>query len=199
MNAAAIHPRARAAQLCHSPKVAARETGLTQAEIRAIRELKSERYRIKQLRDPLLDKKASRAWRTKSAVAKREAEAAERNQRCAAERAREEAKLQRAREIRETLLLAARVARGMGFDVRASKSRDGKISSYYVSKSRGPTVRISDHEIPSTPIREAHAFARGEFSYNGYAGAEIIIDCKRRALWLKRALVLTAAGRIIPC
>ena len=94
-------------------------------------------------------------------------------------------------DVRNTLLRAARIARAMGFNVRSSKF-DGRVSSYYC-RAGNHHVRISDHEIPWTPAREA----RGG-GFNGYAGAQIIIDRKRRDEWLRRAILLADAGRSVP-
>ena len=79
-------------------------------------------------------------------------------------------------ESRNSLVQAAREARKMGAEVRASKDRSGRISSYYIRMEDGHSLRISDHEIPSTPQREFMAMAHGRDFYTGYHGNELIID-----------------------
>jgi hypothetical protein len=71
--------------------------------------------------------------------------------------------------VRKKLMKAARVVRSLGFAVRSSKDRAGKVSSYYF-KINGETVRISDHEIPLTQAR----VDRGLFS--GFHGEELIVN-----------------------
>ena len=88
---------------------------------------------------------------------------------------REYIRKQRAEEspFKEALKQSARVARAMGFQVRASKS-DGLISSYYISPKGseaierfgdGYAMRLSDHELPINHKRDT-----------GYVGKEIIVD-----------------------
>ena len=100
--------------------------------------------------------------------------------------------------VRKTLLAAARVARKLGFAVRSSKGRDGTISSYYLQRRDGRPIRISDHQIPATAHRDMIASFNGYGIYDGYPGPELIIDCERSTTWLRRAIILTAAGRVVP-
>ena len=106
-------------------------------------------------------------------------------------RARNAEKL--AREIRETLLSAARVARSMGFDVRKSTSRSGNVRSYYARRDSKITVRISDHELPMTDHREMMSNMHGGGS--PFIG-EIIIDESMSKTRLRRLLVLAEGGRL---
>ncbi len=99
--------------------------------------------------------------------------------------------------IRDTMIAAARVARSMDFTVRASKNRAGRISSYYCRREGCGPIRISDHEIPWTPAREAVAYTMAGEDFHGYHGGQLIIDRKRPATWLRRALTLIAAGRSV--
>ena len=98
---------------------------------------------------------------------------------------------------RKSLLDAARIARKLGFAVRSSKDRRGRVSSYYLSSLDGPTIRVSDHDIPATAERVSNAAFHGR-SYNGFAGPELLITDPRSSTWLRRALMLTAAGRDVP-
>ena len=109
----------------------------------------------------------------------------------------EAAAMAEADAIRDTMIAAARVARSMGFTVRASKNRAGRISSYYCRREGCGQIRISDHEIPWTPAREAVAYTMAGGGFDGYHGGQLIIDCKRSATWLRRALTLIAAGRSV--
>lgn len=94
--------------------------------------------------------------------------------------------------VRATLLDAGRVARSLGFAVRSS-TMHGRVSSYYAERD-GVTLRISDHDIPETPER---VHAAGGY-YDGYRGRWLRIDQPRTAHWLRRAIVLAAAGRTVP-
>ena len=97
--------------------------------------------------------------------------------------------------IRKDILTAARVARQMGFTVRASKDKCGRVSSYYVTpKSGGRPWRISDHDVPQTAEREARANCHGR-EFNGAASVYASADSHRRPLWWKRAFTLLEAGR----
>lgn len=193
----AIHPRARAAEMCQSPKMAARATGLTQAEVRAIRDLKFVRWQRSLHRDPLIVARDTRPLRTPSAIAAYKARASEDAEHRARKRAAEQRREAREVAIRATLLAAAREARKLGFTVRSSKSRDGRISSYYCTR-EDQSLRISDHDIPWKPHREFKATMHGRDGYDGYHGDQLIIDAPRSATWLRRAITLTAAGRGIP-
>ena len=98
-----------------------------------------------------------------------------------------------AREIRHTLLSAAREARSMGFKVRKSTGRTGHVSSYYAKRSCGQkAIRISDHELPLTDHREMMSNVHGGGS--PFVG-EIIIDKPMSITRLHRLLVLAEAGR----
>lgn len=190
-----IHPRALAAKMSHSPKMAARETGLTQNEVRAIRDLQTSRYAAQQFVDPLIAAKNSRVARTASALAEYRgrlaAAAAERDVEI------EFAAKRRAKDIatRETLLAAARAARTLGFSVRSSIF-DGRVSSYYC-QAEAVSFRISDHDIPWTADRESKAMFAGKPGFSGFHGAQIIIDRPRSTTWLRRAIKLAAGGRSV--
>ena len=182
-----------------SPKVAAaigRNVGLeiTKNDVRAIFRLRVTRAQTQRFTDPLVVAKSTRATRTKSKVAESERQAAEREAayRTSFERLRRQADKRAA--TRKSLLRAARVARKMGYAVRASKGREGRVSSYYCSGDK-VFLRISDHEIPWTPERESRNEHRGGF--DGFHGAEIIIEGDRREVWLRRAILLAANGRSV--
>lgn len=96
------------------------------------------------------------------------------------------------KNVRDTLLAAARVARAEGFKVRASKDSTGRISSYYADRGNG-VVRISDHNLPMTAKREAQADFHGGKS--AFAG-EVIIDSAASKDRLRRLIILAEAGRI---
>lgn len=185
------HPRATAASMSHSPKLAARLTGLTVNDVRRIRDLQLERA-SRRVADPLVIAARTRAVRTRSHLAALDAARAAAVAAAAIE-AQAEARRQ---EIRATLLRAARVARASGYTVDASRDPAGRVSSYYVAGPR--RVRISDHEIPETGARTARAEAAGEFFYAGFRGPEIIIRRGRSARALRRALLLAMAGRAAP-
>lgn len=192
------HPRAIAARMSHSPRVAARATGLTQAEVRAIRDLKATRSAAQKWIDPLVLAARSRAWRRLSAIAAEQVAADAARAARDAEIARQIAAEATRAAVRKTLLRAARVARAMNLYVKASKDRNGHVSSYYV-QSGERRIRVSDHLIPATDRRDTVAFERGQYwGYDGYRGPEIIIDRERSATWLRRALTLAAAGRGAP-
>lgn len=101
-----------------------------------------------------------------------------------------------------TLITAAKIARQLGFAVRASKNRAGRISSYYCDGPMlGPdrrALRISDHIIPATAHRESVAEVMGHGSFNGYPGPEIVLTEPKSATWLRRAIILAANGRDVP-
>lgn len=191
-----MHPCRLAAELCLSPKVAARQSGLTVAQVRAIRDLRAARAARKSHVDPLLKAQRTRLWRRPSVLAADAARQAQEDALLKARRAREMAAASRAQDARAALIEAARIARRLGHPVRASKDRDGRVSSYYVDRPNGHAIRISDHLIPATDRRDAEAQARGEsWGYAGWRGPEIIIERARTALWLRRAIVLALAGR----
>lgn len=193
------HPGKIAASLCHSPKLAARASGLTQAECRAIRSMQTARSLGRSFTDPLIVAARTRHHRTASTVlaqtidqALRDNEAYDREQRELRREAEEKA-------VRTTLLAAAREARKLGFAVRPSKDRAGRVSSYYLTRvDLTGALRISDHAIPASSRREFMAAAHGRVGYDGYHGAEIIITEARSTTWLRRAIILAAAGRSIP-
>jgi hypothetical protein len=180
--------------MSHSPKLAARATGLTQAEVKIMRDKQAIRYATKQQRDPLIIAAASRPYRTPSAIHAGNVERAARAAAIQADIDRTRLRQEREDATRNSLILAARAARALGFEVRASARRDGAISSYYCSSATG-SLRISDHDIPATPRREFMAQEHGREFYDGYHGAQLIIDQPRRYEWLRRAIVLAAAGR----
>ena len=153
-------------------------------EIRGIRHavaaIREARRAAKSGVDPLVAASRSRVWRVKHeipAIRAAQAKAA----------------------VRATLLAAAREARKLGYIVSSSSDRTGKVSSYYLdaptAAGRTRRIRISDHFIPHTGLRDARAEASGHGFFSGYPGPEIIIDRPRRATWLRRAIVLAAAGR----
>lgn len=113
-------------------------------------------------------------------------------------RACEDAAAAKAEATRKALLAAARQARTLGFEVRSSADRTGRISSYYCRRPGAAQLRISDHEIPQTPQRDGQAILSGRPGFDGYPGPELIIDRPRSATWLRRAIVLAAAGRNVP-
>lgn len=144
----------------------------------AIRELREARALARLRRDPLLAPLPLALRLERLRRARREAAA----------KAQAEAQ-------RKALLLAARVARGMGLAVRSSKDRAGRVSSYYAVPADGRTIRISDHLIPWTPTRATKAAFTGRGGYSGYPGVEIIIDRPRSKTWIRRALILAINGR----
>lgn len=186
------HPGKTAARLCSSPNVAARESGLTKAAVRAIRELQVVREKLRRYADPLIINLKTRPYRTsvasRAAIASAQAKTAKKD--------REKRAEERSKATRKSLLAAARVARKMGLDVRKSVSRNGRVSSYYCSTPGGKDFRISDHEIPWTAEREHMAVFHGRSSYTGFHGSEIIIDEPRSDVWLRRAIILARAGRM---
>jgi hypothetical protein len=133
--------------------------------------------------DPLIKRSNTRPLRTPSAVAEQQryfndlVAALDAQRKAALERMERE--LARREGVRKTLLAAAREARKAGFTVRSSSDRAGRVSSYYAERFDEATgkrvrIRISDHEIPWTPEREARAADYGGFY--GYPGREIIIE-----------------------
>lgn len=188
------HPMKIAAEMSHSPKLAARNSGLTANEVRAIREKQAARYAERNRRDPLMDAATTRRWRTPTAVAKADAEHAARMAAIQADIDRARARQERDEAARRSLLLAARAARALGFTVRASK-RGGRVSSYYCRRGE-TTLRVSDHDIPETPQRKFMAREHGRDYYDGYHGRQLIVDEPRRYEWLKRAIILATAGRM---
>lgn len=119
--------------------------------------------------------------------------------------AAEAATLHRRQAQQRPLYAAARAARQLGFVLRASRARDGRISSYYGDRVvDGARIRLSDHQIPASARREAQAWERFEaglsesstWSYRG--PAELIVDRPRTATWVRRAIILTIAGRDVP-
>jgi hypothetical protein len=179
------HPRAVSASISASTdswKLAAAGSGIGTTEAKAILAVQRTRRARRWGCDPLVARAQGRAFRLTL---------------LRQERARQAAAAQ-AKAVRATLLAAARVARALGFTVRAS-SFDGRVSSYYCRRGDGRQIRISDHAIPPTQARDCQAFAAGSFSgYQGYGGPELLIDRPRPKLWLRRAILLTAAGRSVP-
>ena len=151
-------------------------------------DLRAERGARQLRRDPLTWSTAMRLQYRRNAH-----EAAEDTQRA------EEATDRRA-ATRATLSRAARVARRLGYWVRPSKDRAGRISSYYLDivHAHVAVIRISDHDLPTTPERNYMARCHGRLSHDGYHGPELIIDAPHSATWLRRAIVLTAGGRCVP-
>lgn len=162
---------------------------------REIADKRAERWRRRQSTvDPLISARFSRPYRTPAALAKERQADADRRAAALAELERLRRAEDRAAALRKSLIQAAAVARKMGFSVRKSESRAGRVSSYYASPpGGGRPIRISDHEIPWTPARDARAADHGGF--NGYPGAELILDRPRRAEWVRRWLALALAGR----
>lgn len=189
------HPRKTAARLSNSPRLTARETGLTTNEVRTIRDLQYARAEVRSFTDPLILARTTRRFRTKTAVAAAAAREAAWVAEQEADRDRWEKAAEKARGIRKSLFTAARIARKMGLDVRKSTNRAGRVSSYYCSAETGETFRLSDHEIPWTPARSAQAELYGRFCYQGFNGTEIIIDKPQSKTRLRRRILLAAAGR----
>lgn len=167
-------------------------------EVARIRRLRQARAERRKGSDPLLGRAASRPYRTRTALAAAEARDTAWRQQREAEAARWLAERDLEDGIRRSLIAAARIARGLGLSVRSSKARDGRVSSYYCSRQDMRQFRISDHEIPETADRLAKAMDRGELSYDGYRGGQLIIHRPRSGLWLRRAIILLAAGRCVP-
>jgi hypothetical protein len=204
IRAVEMHPAAKAASMAHSPKMAARETGLTVAQVRAIRELQAQRYANKSFVDPLVSAKTKRPYMTTSALSKREMESAEfaaKRERDAAFQSRHDAYQQAVIEeregARETMKAVAKEAQRQGMTVRSSTSKDGGISSYYAKAEQGPQIRISDHEIPWTDARESQAVMSGRNSYDGYNGPQITLSKPHSDGWVKRALLLAKNNRSV--
>jgi hypothetical protein len=153
------------------------------------------------LDDPLIIRMRTRPHRTPSRVAASNAAAASRQAAIEASIAAEVERANRREAARRSLIAAAREARRLGYQVRASKGRDGRISSYYCRpvEASGPALRISDHDIPQNDRRDFMAAAHGRSYFDGYHGPQIIVDRPRRAEWLRRAICLAANGRCIPC
>ena len=191
------HPRAEAARLTrrNEIKAAARASGLTQAECRELRELQLSRARRAGFVDPLLRAGRTRAGRTATRQAEARARLAAMHAEAEADRLAEALRIERRAAVRAGLLAAARLARKLGYDVRASRGRDRRVSSYYCRKGAGPAIRLSDHAIPESPRRLDAALAHGRFGYDGYRGPEILLDRPRSATWLRRSFLLREAGR----
>ena len=179
-------PRARVAAIRHGWKAKlrlARELGLplTPSEARA-------QYRLQTARAanrPAPRTAPSRIqWRLAARQRVRAADAAE----------------QRRDLIRSDLLRAARVARQLGYSVRASRDRDGRVSSYYVreSVSGRRQLRISDHDVPWTLEREERAVSTGRGFFEGSADIYASARPNRRPLWWRRAYRLAFDGRAVP-
>jgi hypothetical protein len=160
-------------------------------EIRRQNKLRAKRYAYHV--DPLISARTLRPSRTPSAKAAAATTAQLQRDKRNADFRKLQAHIEKIESTRASLIRAARVARAIGFKVRASKGRSGRISSYYATRG-GETLRISDHEIPTSLQRESNARYRGRFSYDGFAGAELLIDGERSGTWLRRAIQLTAAG-----
>ena len=113
----------------------------------------------------------------------------------------------RVKNKRKNLLSAGRVARKLFWSVKTSTDREGRVSSYYATKrvedENGRVswreLRISDHEIPWTSMRELRAHEHGD-CYDGWGGCELVIDGKklRSSAWMRRALLLAIDGRNVP-
>lgn len=198
---AAKHPRAIAASLSHSPKLAARESGyaVTKNEIREIRALQVARREARAGRiEELCERaRASRPFRTPAARAKAAAASAAFRAEIEAKRAAAAKAEARAKAVRQTLYAAARIARSMdGWrELDRSKDRDDRLSSYYFRAPAGRMVRISDHRLPWSEKRDFMARQHGRDGFDGFHGGELIIDGPRSATWLRRKLILIAAGR----
>lgn len=162
---------------------------------REIADKRAERWRRRQgTGDPLISARTSRPYRTPSALAKRREKEEARHMAAQAALERDRQREERAAAVRKSLISAAAVARKMGFSVRKSESLRGLVSSYYATPpGGGRPIRISDHEIPWTPARDARAADHGGF--NGYPGTELILDEPRRAEWVRRWLFLALDGR----
>lgn len=180
--------------------------GLTGSEVAAlteevarIRHLRAVRAARKPGLDPLVVAARTRAWRRPSARSAAAREAAERQE---ARRREVEALLAgqaRRAAARASVIAAARLARQLGWQVRASHDPDGRVSSYYARPpGGGPQVRISDHEIPWSSARHSRSAVYGHAGYDGYSGPEILFDRRRGATWIRRALALAGAGRAVP-
>ena len=97
---------------------------------------------------------------------------------------------------RQDLLRAARAARQLGYHVRSSRDREGRVSSYYVETFRTdgvPTfrIRISDHDVPWNPIRDRS----GDFD----GSADLYATSAGHSLtWWRRAIALSVHGRDVP-
>jgi hypothetical protein len=193
------HPRARAARMSSSPRLAARETGLTENEVRRINSIRLARWRHRQFNDPLVIAKNSRPYRTRFAQMAALLDQAERDNARFDEVRFEAARTARIDDIRRSLVLIPRVAKALGLACRKSTDRRSRVSSYYLTGANsGPAIRISDHEIPSNPRREFMARENGRDGHDGYHGHEIVIDRPRSYTWLKRAVLLAANGRSVP-
>jgi len=162
-----------------SPKASARlarenDLDLSVSDIRKIAQIQRNRSRRALESDPLEKNKITRPRRTKTYLAqqKEEREAAQAQANIDIQRYKVEA--ENASKSRKNLLMAARAARDMGLNVKSSKDKSGKISSYYVDTAQGK-VRISDHNLPWTPKREMMANAHGREGFSGFHGDEIII------------------------
>ncbi len=149
--------------------------------------------------DPLIHAANTRCRRTPTTIATRRATteanaiSAKVRRRIDQERAETEAATRRA------MVAAANIARSMGYAVRSSRGRHGRISSYYCTLPGSyHAFRLSDHTIPATDQRDYMAQCNGQPSYAGYAGHELIIDQPRRREWLRRAIILIAAERDVP-
>ena len=165
-------------------------------EHRRQRRLSTKRFRRRHWTDPLILARNSRVSRTPSAIEAAKAKEVARQAVTLARLDKINAELAEKKAIRDSLIRAARVARSEGFRVRASKGNDGKISSYYITRGSGSMIRISDHEIPWTAQRDNVARFNGRPGYDGFYGAELIIDRPRSNTWIRRAITLVEAGRI---
>jgi hypothetical protein len=188
------HPAKIAAKNSWRPNVAAKLSGLTVNQCRAIWAKQSARHGHRQFLDPLEMNRRTRLYRTRSAIMFATIEQAERdNSRWDKEHYEERHQAELA-GIRATMILVPRAAKALGLIWRKSTNRSKRVSSYYV----GSGIRISDHEIPTTAKREFMAQVHGHNYYDGYHGAEIIIDRPRSYTWLLRAILLAANGRSVP-
>lgn len=104
------------------------------------------------------------------------------------------AELARLEAVRADLLRGARVARSMGWSVQSSKSKSGRVSSYYVTPpGGGRRYRISDHDVPTTVERQTRSECYGR-TFDGTADIYASAAPIRRNTWWRRALTLMAAG-----
>lgn len=94
-----------------------------------------------------------------------------------------------------TIEAVCREARRRGWQVRhTSKGRDGRASSRYVIVPGVGEARVSDHELPDTPVREHNR----SIGFVGRWNGEVVIGrdwrTTRLEAWMRKVL-LAAAGR----
>jgi hypothetical protein len=183
-----LRPAKALARLGEDPSLAP----LIGSEVKRIRALREQRKQRRWFVDPLILARQRRHDRLPSVIRARERQRAREH----AEAARLSADLAQREAVRRSLITAAAIARRLGLRVRSSKDRAGHVSSYYCTTCEGIRFRLSDHEIPWTEEREFMAAERG--GYFGYPGLQLILTRPRRTEWLRRAIVLLAAGRSVP-